>query len=425
MVASVTPRGFSRSCPAIRRLCHDLPMTPRRARAAAAAAFLAQGLVFISLTTRLPDFSERWDLSELDLSLLLLMMVLLAGVGSVASESLARRLDSAALLRLGLGLVTVAVPVLTTAPEAAVFVGGLAVYGVGLGVVDASTNMQAVALEHRYGRPILPSFHGAWTLGGVAGAALTLATGGLPLSATAAVAVVPLALLAAPFLRRDHGPATEPTVDAAAVAVPWRPILLVGLGMVLFYMVDTAAATWGPTYLDRTFDTPSGLVALATFPYLLASGGLRLAGDRLVGRYGAVLVLRVGALVASAALAVVVFAPTWPVAVLGFTLLGAGVAVIAPLSFSAAARIAGGVEVDPAVRQARVDAVIARFNQFNYVGALLGAVLTGLVGAGSLRVGFAVPMVLILGILPLARAFAGAGGAPVSAPRPSGVGSAS
>lgn len=111
---------------------------------------------------------------------------------------------------------------------------------------------------------------------------------------------------------------------------------------------------------------------------------------------------------------------------LGFTVLGAGVAVIAPLSFSAAARIAGGAEVDPAIRQARVDAVIARFNQFNYVGALLGAVLTGLVGSGSLRFGFAVPMVLILGILPLARAFAPPVGpvgptGPVSAPRPSAV----
>ena len=119
-------------------------------------------------------------------------------------------------------------------------------------------------------------------------------------------------------------------------------------------------------------------------------------------RYGAVLVLRVGAVVASLALLVVVTAQTWPVAVLGFTLLGAGVSVIAPLSFSAAARIAGG-------EQARVDAVIARFNQFNYVGGLLGAVLTGLVGAGSLRLGFAVPMVLILGMLPLARSFAPAG----------------
>ena len=377
-------------------------MTPSRARAATAAAFLTQGLVFISLTTRLPTFSDRWDISELQLSLLLLMMVLLAGVGSVAAETLAKRRDSAALLRVGLAFVAVAVPVLTTAPVEAVFVGGLAVYGVGLGVVDATTNMQAVALEHRYGRPILPSFHGAWTLGGVLGAAITLVSAEVPLPATSVLAAVPLAVLFAPFLRRDHGP----TEAAAAVAVPWRPILLVGLGMVLFYMVDTAAATWGPTYLDRTFDTPSGLVALATFPYLVASGAFRLAGDGLVARYGAVSVLRCGALVASVALAVVVFAPTWPVAVLGFTVLGAGVAVIAPLSFSAAARIAGGEGFDPAARQARVDAVIARFNQFNYVGALLGAVLTGLVGSGSLRIGFAVPMVLVLGILPLARAFA-------------------
>jgi MFS family permease len=181
--------------------------------------------------------------------------------------------------------------------------------------------------------------------------------------------------------------------------VPWRPIVLVGLGMVLFYMVDTAAQTWGPTFLDEVFPTPHHLVALATFPYLISSLIVRMAGDRLVARYGAVPVLRIGALVACAALAVVVFAPTWPIAVLGFTVLGAGVAVIAPLSFSAAARIAGG-------DQARIDTVIARFNQFNYVGALFGAVLTGVVGSGNLRIGFAVPMVLILAMLPLARAFA-------------------
>ena len=132
---------------------------------------------------------------------------------------------------------------------------------------------------------------------------------------------------------------------------------------------------------------------------------MRLAGDRLVQLFGAVAVLRVGAIVASLSLLVIVTAPTWPMAVVGFTVLGAGVAVIAPLSFSAAARIAGGEGLSADDRQVRVDVVIGRFNQFNYVGALLGSVLTGVVGADSLRVGFAVPMVLILGILPLAKAF--------------------
>ncbi len=375
-------------------------MTPAdaRARRAAALAFATQGFVFISLTTRLPDIRRHWHLSEVELSLLLLMMVLLAGGGSVLAEVVAKHRDSASTLRAGLLTVAIAVPVLTTAPSLSVFVGGLAVYGVALGVVDATSNMQAVAVEHRYERPILPSFHGAWTFGGLWGAGLALVMGNAPLAATAVVAVVPAVALFAPYLAREHA---EATVAAEAVAVPWRPIVMVGLGLVVFYMVDTASQTWGPTYLDDAFSTPESLVALATFPYLLASLVVRLAGDHLVERYGAVPVLRTGSVVASVALLVVVAAPTWPVAVLGFTLLGAGVSVVAPLSFSAAARIAGGEGAD----RASVDAVIGRFNQFNYVGALLGSVLTGLVGKDSLRVGFALPMVLVLALIPLARTF--------------------
>ena len=376
-------------------------VTQTRARAAIAAAFLTQGLVFISLTTRLPRIQERWGLGELALSGVLLMMVLLAGAGSLVAERLAPRLDSARVLRAGLLLIAVAVVVLVLAPALVVFVLGLAAYGVGLGLVDATGNMQAVALEHRLGRVILPSCHGAWTLGGVVGAVLTLSTHDVPWSWVALLAVLPLVAAAAPYLPRDHGEAAT----ATETDVPWRPIVLVGLALVVFYTVDTAAATWGPVYLDDVFDAPERLVALATLPYLVASGLVRLVGDRLTERVGAVRLLRVGAAVAFVALAVVVAAPSWPVAVAGFTLLGCGVAVVAPLSFSAAAALAGR-DADPATRQARVDAVVARFNQFNYAGALLGAVMTGAVGAGSLRVGFAVPLVLVLSLFGLARAFA-------------------
>ena len=375
-----------------------------RARLAAAAGFFTQGFVFISLTTRLPKVQDHWDYSDTTLSLLLLMMVLLAGLGSVLAETACQRIDSATILRAGLLGIAVAVPVFAVAPDRAVFMASMAVYGVSLGAVDATTNMQAVALEHLYDRPILPSFHGAWTLGGFLGSAVALAMGGLPIAATGVVAILPLVVAFAPYLRRAEQSVTE----APQVHVPWRPIVLVGLAMVLFYMVDTAAFTWGPQYLDKVFPTPSGLVALAVFPYLLASGVVRLSGDTLVARYGAVRVLRVGAVVGSLGLAITVFAPVWPVAVLGFLVMGGGVAVVAPLSFSAAARIAGSAgrpDDDPALRHARVDAVIGRFNQFNYAGALLGAVMTGLVGAGNLRLGFAVPMVLVLGIIPLARAF--------------------
>ena len=78
-----------------------------RHRLAIAAAFLVQGLLFISLTTRLPVLSQALDLSELSLAGLMPMMVLLAGVGSVGAERIARTASSARGLRAGLILLAV------------------------------------------------------------------------------------------------------------------------------------------------------------------------------------------------------------------------------------------------------------------------------------------------------------------------------
>jgi fucose permease len=391
----------------------------RTHRVAIAGAFLVQGLLFISLTLRLPQLKERFELSELMLAGLMLLLVLLAGAGSVAAELLARRGDSALSLRFALVLVAVGVLVIGQASRGEgslpLLALGMAVYGLGLGANDAAANMQAVAVEHRLGRPVLPSFHAAWTAGGLVATLgaialpdVSIATGSLVL------AVFPIVLLRAQFVRRDHGaPSTAP--DPGAVGVRWRTVWLVGLGLVVFYAVDTAVTAWGPIYLssDDVFTDPPtspAMYALATLPYLVAVLLARAVGDAATARFGAPTVVRFGAVTAFVGLAVVVFAPasSWPVAVLGFFVVGLGVAAIAPLAFSAAARVAGE-GADAALHRARVDAVVARFNQFNYAGALIGSVLTGALGSSSLRVGFAVPMVLVLALVPLARYFATAG----------------
>ena len=369
-----------------------------RARLAVAAAFASQGLLLLGLTTRLPAFAERWSLSEVEISGLLLLNVLGAGVGSVLAERAAASRPSSLVLRLGLVVGGLGVLGLTLAPALPVFVAAMGVYGLGLGVVDAGTNMQAVALEHRLDRPVLPSSHAAWTAGGIAGTAFTLATGTLGVQVLAVLVVVPLLAACGPFLPREEVPASAQAAVLDPAPVPWRPLWLVGCCLVVFYLVDTATTTWSALYLDSVVATPERLLALAALPYLVATLGIRLAGDHLVARHGPVPVLRLGALVGCAGLVVVVTAPTWPVVVLGFLVTGLGVGVVAPLRFSAAARLAGG-------SRARVDAVIGRFNLFNYAGALLGAVLTGVVGRNDLRVGFAVPMVLVLVLVPLAPAF--------------------
>ena len=381
-------------------------------RGAIAAAFLVQGLLFISLTTRLPVLAEMFTLDELALSGLMLMMVLLAGVGSVAAEAVAKRASSAAALRVGLvllGLGTLIMGFSVREPGTfAVFVTGLAIYGTGVGAVDASADMQAVTLEHQIGRPVLPSLHGAWTLGGIIATLIALTTAdAVGWIGALALALLPLLAVAAPYFRRDAG---VPDADTTKLGIPWRPIMLIGIGLVVFYTVDTATTAWGPLYLasSTVFAEPASsasLYALATLPYLVATLLARIVGDAATARFGAPTMIRVCAIVGFLGLAIVVFSPTWVVAIVGFFVVGLGMAVVAPLSFSAAAALAG--DVDPALRQRRVDAVIARFNQFNYVGALIGSVLTGAIGSGNLRIGYAVPMVLVLALVPLAKAFAG------------------
>ncbi len=368
---------------------------------ATALAFATQAFCYLSLSTRLPDLRETWSVGNTTLSVLLLMMVLLAGLGSVLMERVATRYDSALGLRIGLALITVSVPGVLLSPSLAPAIVALAGYGIGLGMVDAGTNMQAVALEHRYARPILPSLHGAWTLGAILGALGTLITGDLAHQWLALVGVVPLLVLFAPHLRAEH--VTAPALAKGTLAL--RPILLVGCAMALFYMVDVAVQTWGAAYASDVFDTTQGAEATGVFAYLIASGTVRLLGDRLVSGHGAVPVLRIGALVGCAGLVVIVIAPSWPIAVGGFVVVGAGLAVVAPLSFSAAGRMAGLGAVDEETRRARMDTVIARFNLFNYAGALLGSVLTGLVGGSDLRWGFVLPAILVLALLPLARSF--------------------
>lgn len=375
-------------------------MTLTQNRGAVAFAFSVQAFVFLSLSTRLPVFQDRWDISTNGLSLLMLLLIAMAGLGSLLAEAVARGFDSALALRLGFALVTVGVPVIMFSDHLSTAAPAMTGYGVGLGMVDAATNMQAVALEHRYARPILPSFHGAWTVGAIVASVLTLVSGQWSDTGLAALAFLPLAAALSPLLRGD-----SKVPDLHADGLAKRPILLVGLAMLLFYTVDTAVQTWGTTYAHDVFSTTKSTAAWAVVVYLIASGLVRVAGDRLVQQFGALVVLRLGSVVGAAGLLVVVMAPTWPVSLVGYALAGGGLAVVAPLAFSTAARLAGGQTQDPALRQARVDAAVARFNLFNYGGALLGSVATGLVGGSDLRYGFVLPAALALALFWMARYF--------------------
>jgi MFS family permease len=378
----------------------------RPQRAGVAAAFFAQGIGFAVVLTHLPALKDQHGLNDLAITGVMFGVAVLAGVGSTVAGVVASRHGSAVVLRMALVLAAVGLLISGMAGSLPTFLAGVAVYGVSLGTVDASENMQAVALETRYGRSILTSFHAAWSAGGIVGAVYTSLTNSWSLTESfVPIAVVVATIAVAPYLRAaDDG--DLPSADASdEPAMPWRALLLLGSALVLFYVADSAASSWSTIYLRDGLQASARLAPLAYGAYQATSLISRLAGDFLVRRTGSVSVVRLAAAIGTVGLLLVVLAPGPALAIVGFAVLGAGLAVVAPLTFSAAGVLAGGGTEEQ--RRRRADVLVARLNQFNYLGFVLGGVLTGLVSsAGSLRWGYVVPLVLTAVLILLAPAFA-------------------
>src|SRR5438309_961295 len=82
----------------------------RRARFATSAAFFVQGLCFAVLVTRVSVLQDKFHLSNGQLTIVLLVVPILAGIGSVVAGTLASRLGSRSVLRVAQPIVCLALP---------------------------------------------------------------------------------------------------------------------------------------------------------------------------------------------------------------------------------------------------------------------------------------------------------------------------
>lgn len=373
----------------------------RRGRASLAFSFFAQGATFALLVTRIPAIQDRYGVSDGLLPVFLAAVPILAGVGSVTTEQLVKRIRPSVLLRWSQPVVLLALLGVGAGDSMAELAVALGAFGLGVGALDASMNMLGVSLQRTYGRSIMLSFHAAYSLGGIVGASLAWAGAHWHLALWVSYLPVVAVLLPAAFVGSrwyvDGGAPDAEGEGAEAGPLVFKLLLPLCLVMTFAYIGDSTVSNWSAKYLK---DVLGSSEQVATVPYnvymvmcLLGRG----IGDLGVRRFGAVAVVRLGAVVAALGFAVVAVAPGAGVGMLGFTLLGLGLCVLVPQTFAAAGRLFPGAS----------DTAIARLNVFNYVGFLIGSPLVGALGdTWSYRGAMLVPMVLVLVTLVYARSFA-------------------
>ncbi|MDQ0951670.1 putative MFS family arabinose efflux permease [Streptomyces phaeochromogenes] len=376
----------------------------RRGRASLAFSFFAQGVAFALLVTRIPAIQDRYGISDALLPAFLAAVPILAGVGSVCTEQLVKRVPPSHVLRWSQPVVLLALLGVGAGDGLWAIGLSLAAFGLAVGSLDASMNMLGVSLQHRYGRSIMLGFHAAFSLGGIVGASLAWVGAHWDLALFVSYLPVVVVLLPAAFVGSrwfvdGSGPeaAAKAQGEGGNGGVGFKLLLPLCVVMAVAYIGDSTVSNWSAKYLQDVLGSSEQLATVPYNVYMVTTLIGRAVGDFGVRRFGAVTVVRAGAVVAAMGFAVVAGAPGAWVGMLGFTLLGFGLCVIVPQTFAAAGRLFPGA----------ADAAVARLNIFNYVGFLIGSPLVGALGdAWSYRGAMLVPMVLVLVTLVYAKSFA-------------------
>lgn len=343
--------------------------------------FLASGLAMAAWAPLVPFAKSRLGLSEAELGLLLLCL----GGGSLVAMPftgmLTARYGCRLVVLLSGAVICLFLPGLAFAPTSLLLGITLLVVGASMGTMDVAMNVQAVIVEREQGGALMSGFHGLFSLGGFIGAglmALMLWLGMTPTASSIVIAVlVALALLvAAPHLLRHPDVADR---DAPLFVVPHGAVIFIGALCFLCFLAEGAILDWSAVLLttEQGLDASRGGLGYAAFAIAMTLG--RLSGDRVVGRLGGKRVLLLGGLCGAAGFFLSVLAPSVPLVLVGFVLIGLGASNVVPILFTAA----GNQRTMPA------SLAIAAVTTLGYTGILAGPALIGFVAhASSLSLAF-------------------------------------
>ncbi|MEU6353758.1 MFS transporter [Streptomyces sp. NPDC047072] len=368
----------------------------RRARYAVAAVFAVHGAVTGSFATRVPWIQEHASVSAGQLGLALAFPALGASVAMPLAGRISHRFGARNALRGLISLWTMSLVLPALAPNLLALCLALFVYGASAGMADVGMNALGVEIENRLGRSIMSGLHGMWSAGALVGSAAGTLAAHLGSDARLhhALAAAALTFLGLLFCRwvLDLQP-TEDEEPPPRFALPPRSALLIGAVGFCAVFAEGASLDWSAVYLREQLETSAGLAAACTTGFTLTMAVARIAGDRIVDRFGSVCTVRVSGLFAVLGGLLVVVAGHPAVAMAGFALMGLGIAVVVPLCFAAAGRSGSNPSL-----------AIAGVATITYTSGLVAPSAIGtLAQATSLMVSFVLVTVLAGGLI----AFAG------------------
>ena len=364
----------------------------RQIRIAVSVFFFSQGLCFSSWASRIPDIKTSLHLTDAGLGSILLALPAGQLTAMPFSGKLVTHFGSKNVLRICLVLYAICLTNMGLASQPWHLALALYLFGICGNMCNISVNTQAIAAEQLYSRPIMTSFHGAWSSAGFAGAAIGWVMAGQHIPPYLHFWVVACLVFAAIIISQRFLQPGRSTTRQEKKGFFSKPNgILVQLGIIGFCSMASEGAMfdWSGVYFQQVVEAPKSLVVLgyASFMVMMATG--RFLGDKLIQKHGRKNMLRMSGILISTGLFISVLAPHIITATLGFLIVGLGVSSIVPMVYSSAGKIPN---IPPGIALASVSSI-------SFLGFLMGPPLIGYIAEiSSLRYSFAVIGMLGFGI---------------------------
>ena len=326
-----------------------MPTAPSARTAAPAVVnlFAYNGLVIGTWAASLAALRERLGLDAAGISVMLVASGVAAIIGMQIGGRLADRFGARRVVLACLPLLMIGLLIAGFAHHYAVLFVAALMLGLGNGGIDVSMNAIGVQVEAARPKPIMSFFHGMWSVGNFAGAALVLIASVAWPSAPVQAAVIAATIVGVASCMLGFRFTPETTVvahaDAEGVKTPIpRWAYLLGVMAIAFGLGEGTAMDWSGQHVTEVAQIPAAQGSLAVTVVAAFMVAIRLLGDNLVARFGRRAVVRFGGACASLGYLVTATATPLPVLLVGWAMVGFGIGMIAPQVYAVAGHAAGG-----------------------------------------------------------------------------------
>lgn len=352
-----------------------------RQRIALSAVFFQSGLCFSSWASRIPDIKQVFMLDDAGLGLLLLIKPIGSFLGLPLAGWFVDNYGSR--FSVGVAIVAYSVCLVMISLSPTVYVLGVVLFAFGLcaNLVNVSVNTQALAVQQRFGRVVMASFHGLWSIAGFTGAAI----GALAISMNMevplhflAVAVIILLLLSVsyPFLDREKNSVRS----GFTLSLPDKPIMKLGIVCFCSMLCEGCMFDWSGVYFKQVIGAEEEMVTTGFIAFMSMMALGRFISDSFTNRWGTHVVLQFSGVLIFAGLLLAVLMPYFVPGIIGFFMVGLGTSSVVPLTYSEVGKTSSTTPGKS----------IAMVATIGYFGFLLGPPLIGFIAdALTLRVSFA------------------------------------